>query len=149
MRETGDYLIKKDSIIRADSLPMNLSKPLRSASRLLHALFLQCRSRLPRQQCLTFLGGANYQQSGIGPIFVINLDRQTKRWADMVRELECILDANGKPLSERVVRYSACDAQVDTSEFLYIAYVDPFYTLGDQLFVEPQPHAVPDAFDLE
>ena len=27
--------------------------------------------------------------------------------------------------------------------------VDPFYTLGDQLFVEPQPHAVPDSFDLE
>ena len=66
----------------------------------------------------------------------------------MVRELGCILDASGKPLSERVVRYSACDAQVDPAEFLDGADVDPFYTLGDQLFVEPQPHAVPDAFDL-
>ncbi len=67
----------------------------------------------------------------------------------MVRELDCILDAPGKPLSERVVRYSACDAQADTPEFLDGADVDPFYTLGDQLFVEPQPHAAPDAFDLE
>ncbi len=82
---------------------MNLSKPLRSASRLLHILFLQCRYRLPRQRCPTFLGASDAQQSGIGPIFVINLDRQTNRWTDMVRELDCILDASGKPLSERAV----------------------------------------------
>jgi GR25 family glycosyltransferase involved in LPS biosynthesis len=128
---------------------MNLSKPLRSASRLLHIFFLQCRSRLPRQRCLTFPVASDAQQSGIGPIFVINLDREPKRWADVVRELDCILDAAGKPLSERVVRYSACDAQVDPPEFLDGTEVDPYYTLGDQLFVEPQPHAVPDAFDLE
>lgn len=127
---------------------MNLSKPLRSASRLFHILFLQCRSCLPRQRCSTFLGASDAKQSGIGPIFVINLDRQPNRWTDMVRELDCILDVAGKPLSERVVRYSACDAQVDPPEFLDGAAVDPIYTLGDQLFVEPQPHAVPDAFDL-
>jgi GR25 family glycosyltransferase involved in LPS biosynthesis len=128
---------------------MNLSKPLRSASRFLHFLFLQLRYRLPRQQCLTFIDATNASQPGIGPIFVINLDRQKNRWTDMVRELGCILDASGKPLSERVVRRSACDAQADPSEFVDGAQVDPFYTLGDQLFVEPQPHAVPDAFDLE
>lgn len=128
---------------------MNLSKPLRSASRLLYILFLQCRLRLPRKRCPTFLGASDAQQSGIGPIFVINLDRQTNRWTDMVRELDCILDASGKSLSERTVRYSACDAQVDPPEFLDGDDVDPFYTLGDQLFVEPQPHAVPDAFELE
>ena len=127
---------------------MNLSKPLRSASRLLHILFLQCRSRLPRQRCPTFLGASDLQKSGIGPIFVINLDRQPNRWTDMVRELDRILDAHGKPLSERAVRYSACDARADPPEPLDGADVDPFYTLGDQLFVEPQPHAVPDAFDL-
>ena len=127
---------------------MNLTKPLRSAARLLHFLLLQCRPSLPRQWCRTFLGVSDAQQSAIGPIFVINLDRQSNRWTDMVRELHCILDARGKPLSERVVRYSASDAQVDPPEFLDGADVDPFYTLGDQLFVEPQPHAVPDAFDL-
>jgi GR25 family glycosyltransferase involved in LPS biosynthesis len=66
----------------------------------------------------------------------------------MVRQLDRILDAAGRPLSDRVVRYSACDGQVDASEFVDGAEVDPFYTLGDQLFVEPQPDAVPDAFDL-
>jgi GR25 family glycosyltransferase involved in LPS biosynthesis len=129
---------------------MNLSKPLRSASRLLNRLILECRYRLPRQRCCTFLETSDAQLSGIGPIFVINLDRQPHRWADMVRELDCILDVAGKPLADRVIRYSACDAQVDLLELHdYASIVDPFYTLGDQLFVEPQPHAVPDAFDLE
>lgn len=127
---------------------MNLSKPLRSASRVLHTLFLQCRSQLPRQRCLTFVGPSDAPQSGIGPIFVINLDRLPNRWTDMVRELECIVDATGKPLSERVVRYSACDAQTDSPKFLDGSAVDPFYSLGEQLFVEPQPNALPDAFDL-
>src|SRR5262249_39753111 len=104
---------------------------------------------LPRQRCRTFLGPSDAPQSGIGPIFIINLDEQTNRWTDMVRELDCMLDAHGKPLSERVVRYSACNAQADPSEFLDGIDVDPFYTLADQLFVEPQPHAIPDAFDLE
>src|SRR5439155_11740118 len=88
------------------------------------------------------------RQSGIGPIFVINLERQPHRWADVLRELSCILDVAGKPLSERVVRYSACDAQSDAQQLLDGDEIEPFYTLGDQLFVEPQPHAIPDAFDL-
>jgi GR25 family glycosyltransferase involved in LPS biosynthesis len=95
---------------------------------------------------MTFLDVQDSPQSGIGPIFVINLDRQKNRWTDVLRELDCILDASGKPLSERVVRYSACDGQIDLP--LDGADVDSFYTLGDQLFVEPQPHAIPDAFDL-
>jgi len=66
----------------------------------------------------------------------------------MLRELACILDAAGKPLSERVVRYSAIDAQNDSHRLLDGGNVDPFYTLADQLFVEPQPLAVPDVFDL-
>ena len=127
---------------------MNLSKPPRAVSRFLHLLFLQCRTHLPRQQCLSFVPPSDAQQSGIGPIFVINLDRQPDRWTDVLRELACILDAAGKPLSERVVRYSACDAQTDADELLDGGDVEPFYTLGDQLFVEPQPNALPDAFDL-
>jgi GR25 family glycosyltransferase involved in LPS biosynthesis len=66
-----------------------------------------------------------------------------------VRELGLILDAHGMPLSDRVVRYSACDAQADPPELVDGTMVQPFYTLGDQLFVEPQPLAVPDVFDLE
>ena len=104
---------------------------------------------LPRQQSVTFVDGHDALRSEIGPIFVINLDRQPSRWTDMLRELGRILDSQGVPLSNRVVRYSACDAQVDPLELSDGSMVQPFYTLGDQLFVEPQPHAVPDAFDLE
>jgi hypothetical protein len=128
---------------------MNLSKPLSSASRIIHSLFSHARSHLPKQRSLTFGGDSDGLRSGIGPIFVINLDRQTSRWADVVRELGRILDAQGRPLSDRVVRYSACDAQTDPPELFDSTIVHPFYTLGDQLFVEPQPHAAPDVFDLE
>ena len=65
-----------------------------------------------------------------------------------MRELGRILDARGMPLFDRVVRYSACDAQADPPELVDRTVVQPFYTLGDQLFVEPQPDAVPDVFDL-
>src|ERR1700733_12861071 len=128
---------------------MNRSKPLSSASRFIHALLSYARSHLPRQRSLTFGGDSDALRSVIGPIFVINLDRQTRRWADTVRELGRILDAQGMPLSDRVVRYSACDAQADPPEFVDGTMVQPFYTLGDQLFVEPQPHVAPNLFDLE
>jgi len=128
---------------------MNLSKPLSSAARIIHLLLTRARSHLPRQQSLTFSRDSDAPRSRIGPIFVINLDRQTGRWTDMVRELGRILDAQGMPLSDRVVRYSACDAQANPPELIDGIMVQPFYTLGDQLFVEPQPHAIPDVFDLE
>lgn len=127
---------------------MRLSKPLHGISRLIQSLVLKCRTYLPRQHCLSFVLPSDIQQSGIGPIIVINLDRQADRWADVLRELACILDATGKPLTERVVRYSACDAQSDAQHFFDGNDVVQFYTLGDQLFVEPQPNALPDTFDL-
>ncbi len=127
---------------------MRLSKPLRGVSRFAQLLFLKCRTYLPRQQCLSFVSPADSQKSGIGPIIVINLDRQPNRWADVFRELACILDAEGRPLSDRVIRYSACDAQSDSSQFIHEDHIVEFYTLADQLFVEPQPDALPDAFDL-
>lgn len=128
---------------------MNLSKPLRAVSRLLYSLFFQCRIRLPRQQCHTFSSSSDGRNSGIGPIYVINLDRQPGRWTDVRRELDRIVDASGKPLTERVIRYSACDARTGFDASFDTEDIEPFYTLGDQLFVEPQPLAIPDAFDLE
>lgn len=148
MLEIGAFPTKKDSITSTSSLQVNLSKPLRRTTLFLHRLFLQCRLRLPRQRCSSFSAAPNSQQSGIGPIFVINLDRQSNRWVDMVRELDSILDSSSRPLSERVVRHSACDAQSDPPEFRNNADVEPTYTLGDQLYVEPQPQANPDTFDL-
>ncbi len=125
---------------------MNLSKPLNALSHLTHFLFLECRMRLPRQRCNTFVSSSGEGRSGIGSIYVINLDRQPKRWANMLRELDRIEDGTGNLLSERVIRHSAYDAQAQLPEGRYIK---PFYTLGDQLFVEPQPEAMPDKFELE
>src|ERR1700722_10587240 len=127
---------------------MNLSNPLSTAARLFHFLFLHCRMHLPRQRCLSFEPLSDAKKPGIGSIFVINLDRQPNRWTDMLRELARILDAADRPLSERVIRFSACDAQNDSRHSLDGDNVEPFYTLGDQLFVEPQPLALPDVFDL-
>jgi GR25 family glycosyltransferase involved in LPS biosynthesis len=133
---------------------MNLSKPLRSVSRLLHSLYLRCRSHLPEQRSTTFGGLSGAKCSGIGPIFVINLDRQPGRMTDMVRELNGVLDANSHPLARRLVRFSACDGQAShyataTAGEDGTSDIDPTYTLRDQLFVEPQPLAMPDSFDLD
>lgn len=127
---------------------MNLSKPLRTASRFFYSLFLRYRIYLPRQKCLAFAQSSDGRRSGISSIFVINLDRQPGRWDDVRRELGRIVDAEGNPLSDRSVRYSACDAQNSSEELLTNVDIEPFYTLGDQLFVEPQPLSVPDVFDL-
>ncbi len=127
---------------------MNLSKPLHAASRFLFSLFLRYRTYLPQQKCHAFTQSCDGDRSSIGSIFVINLDRQPGRWTDVRRELSRIVDAAGKPLSDRSVRYSAYDAQSSSEDLLTNAEIEPFYTLGDQLFVEPQPLSVPDAFDL-
>src|SRR5579863_5427687 len=128
---------------------MNLSKPLRHTSRLLHLFFLRCRLHLPPQRCLTFSHFLTPTKSSIGPIFVINLDRQPDRWADILRELSCITDASGISLAKRAVRYSAYEARGLPLDFAGDGQIAPNYTLGEQLFVEPQPQAALDEFDLE
>jgi len=127
---------------------MNLSQTLSSASRFVYALFLRSRSFLPRQRSVTFDNSPDALRSKIGPIFVINLDREPSRWIDVLRELGQIVNTRGMPLSDGVVRCSACDAQEAPPELSDGSMVLPYYTLGDQLFVEPQPDAMPDAFDL-
>lgn len=127
---------------------MNLTKPFRTASRALHYLLLKLRRHLPHRQSLTFTSPEGSQGSGISQIYVINLDRQPDRWTDVLGELSCVLDADGIPLTNRTKRYSAIDAQSTFQGNVEIQDIDPFYTLADQLYVEPQPHALPDEFDL-
>ncbi len=110
---------------------------------------LQLRAYLPRDQCHAFVPASDSHQSGIGSIFVINLQRRPDRLTGVLGGLKRILDATGRPLSDRAVRYSACDAQIDPEPLMDHEDIHPYYTLGDQLFVEPQPNALPDAFDLE
>lgn len=128
---------------------MNLSSQARAASRLFHSWFLRIRTFLPRTKCAAFAIPSGDLGSGIGPIFVVNLDREAERWRDMQRELASILDPTGNPLIERVVRYSAVDGRAADQLSYQSSEINPYYSLGDQLFVEPQPKAMPDVFDLE
>ncbi|MDO9139755.1 MAG: family 16 glycosylhydrolase [Methylobacter sp.] len=81
-------------------------------------------------------------------IYVINLDRQPARWANMEQELRHALDWSGIELWNLTERYSAVDANNFMQEPLNDAGIDPIYTLGDQLFVEPQPLALPTRLEL-
>ncbi len=128
---------------------MNLSRPLRSPSKLLYRIGLKIRRLLPRQQCHTFGPSNGKQRQRIERIYVINLDRQPERWSEIRRELSRVLDSSGAELAKLTVRYSAVDARSFAQPPLKNDEVDPFYTLGDQLVVEPQPRALPDRVELD
>jgi len=128
---------------------MNLSVPLRAPSKLLYCTALRCRRLLPRQQSDT-LGPSNAkEQQRIERIYVINLDRQPDRWREITRELSRVLDTSGTELTRLTVRYAAVDARSFAQPPVRDCEVDPHYTLGDQLFVEPQPRALPDRLELD
>lgn len=128
---------------------MNLSRPLLAPTKLLHSIGLKSRRLLPRQQCHTFGPTTESERHRIERIYVINLDRQPDRWAEMSRELSQVLDSSRAALTKRAVRYPAVDARSFAQPPLEEEEVDPFYTLGDQLFVEPEPRALPDRLELD
>ena len=66
----------------------------------------------------------------------------------MEQELRHILDSSGAGLLSLTERHVAVDANAFSREPLKDADIDPFYTLGDQLFVEPQPLVLPTRFEL-
>lgn len=72
----------------------------------------------------------------IEAIFVINLDRQPKRWRRVTRELRRFSTADGENLMSIVRRVAAIDAR-DGRAVAAAADVDPVYQIGDQLFVQP------------
>lgn len=127
---------------------MNLLEPLGVARRLLHSLFLRTRTLLPVQQSMAFSPAIAEGFDYITDIHVINLDRQPERLSAVYRELDRIVDATDQPLSQRLVRHPACDARAFPVGTLESSDITPYYTLADQLFVEPQPHALPTNFDL-
>lgn len=127
---------------------MNLFEPLGVAQRLLHSLFLRTRAFLPVQRSMAFSPAIAAGRDHIADIHVINLDRQPERLSAVHRELDRIVDAAGQPLSQRLIRHPACDARALPVGTLESPDIDPYYTLADQLFVEPQPHALPANFDL-
>lgn len=127
---------------------MNLFEPMGAAQRLLHSLFLRTRAFLPVQRSIAFSPAIAAGHDHIADIHVINLDRQPERLSAVHRELNRIVDAAGQPLSQRLIRHPACDARAVPVGTLESPDIDPYYTLADQLFVEPQPHTLPANFDL-
>jgi GR25 family glycosyltransferase involved in LPS biosynthesis len=59
-----------------------------------------------------------------------------------------VLDWSGAELWHLTERYAAVDANAFIQEPLSDADIDPLYTLGEQLFVEPQPLALPTRLEL-
>jgi GR25 family glycosyltransferase involved in LPS biosynthesis len=88
---------------------------------------------------------------GLGPqvsrIYVINLDRKDDRWRRIRAELGRVKGADGRPLSDLTRRYSAVDARyIDLPADRDL--IDPTYTLGEQLFVQPDAKVGADAATL-
>jgi len=66
----------------------------------------------------------------------------------MQQELKRILDSSGRDLLGLTERYCAIDGEAYSEDPTIDTDVYPFYTLEDQLLVEPQPLALPTQFEL-
>jgi Glycosyltransferase involved in LPS biosynthesis len=109
---------------------------------------MNLRRLLPRSKCRAF--GTSYprEQPRIERIYVINLDRRPDRWIEIERELSRVVNAEGVLLKDMTVRCSAVDAKDISESPLVSEEIYPFYTLEDQLFVEPQPRVLPERVEL-
>jgi GR25 family glycosyltransferase involved in LPS biosynthesis len=71
-------------------------------------------------------------------VYVINLDRKPDRWHQVSQELDRIKIRSGTTLSEISRRYSAIDARY-LNDKIDEKMLIPYFSLADQLFVEPNP----------
>lgn len=127
---------------------MNLARPPLAALRLAFRLGYGLRRFLPRQASTTF-GPSDSSGQTINRIYVINLDRASDRWSRIKGELRRVRDRLGNDLLGLTERHAAVDARSFLRDLPEDEDVEPFYTLADQLFVEPQPLTLPTRFELE
>lgn len=116
--------------------------------RLSYRLALSARWIFIKPVCKSIGSTNNKPSEMIQQIYVINLDRQTFRWSQMRQELQQIYDVSGKPLIELTSRFSAIDAK-DYTESPSESVIETFYSLADQLYVEPQPAISSGWIDIE
>lgn len=88
---------------------------------------------LIKQEKLKTFGNDNNQ---INKIFVINLDRQEKRWKLIQEELMKIKVQNNKNLLNFTERFSAIDAKKHS---IKTSKINSSYRLEDQYYVDPNP----------
>lgn len=127
---------------------MNLARPPLAVVGHVFRFWLTLRRLMPRRKCKVFGIQGTVKGSRIEKVYVINLDREPGRWAKMEQELRRILDSSGTELLSMTERHVAVDAKAFSQEPPRDADIDPFYTLGDQLFVEPQPLVLPTRLEL-
>jgi len=128
---------------------MNLARTPLTVLRLAFRLGYGLRRILPKQTSKAFGPRRNSEGQTIEKIYVINLDREPDRWSRIKKELRRIRDRDGKDLLSLTERHTAVDGRSFLLDLPKDADVDPFYTLADQLFVEPQPQTLPTRFELE
>ncbi|WP_055687810.1 family 16 glycosylhydrolase [Loktanella sp. 5RATIMAR09] len=128
---------------------MNLNRTQSAVLRLAFQLGHRFRAILPPQKSSTFGQQLRKSTKKIEKIYVINLDREPERWSRVRTELKRIRDTFGNDLLSHTERYPAVDARSFQQDPTKDLEVDPFFTLADQLFVEPQPQTLPTRFELD
>lgn len=127
---------------------MNLARPPLTVVSHAFRFWLTLRRLMRRRKCRTFGVHGASKRPAVEKIYVINLDREPGRWSEMEQELRHILDSSGSGLLSLTERHAAVDGNAFSQEPTKDADIDPNYTLGDQLFVEPQPLVLPTQFEL-
>lgn len=117
---------------------MNTAKYHGFLARFHHRLMLSTRYLNGKPTCASFGTNDEGLLDTIQRIYVINLDRQVQRWRQVRRELQSIDDRFGKPLTAMTRRFSAVDARYYTGTPSRDE-LQPYYSLAEQLFVEPHP----------
>jgi len=128
---------------------VNLARPPLAALRLALRLGHGLRKMLPVQTSQAFGTQRTANAQAIEKIYVINLDREPARWFRVKQELGRLRNGFGNELLSLTERHAAVDARSFSQDPPKDAEVDPYYTLADQLFVEPQPQTLPTRYELE
>lgn len=128
---------------------MNLNRTQSAVLRMAFRLGHRFRAIFPSQVSNAFGQQLQTSMKTIEKIYVINLDREPERWSRVRTELKRIRDTFGNDLLSHCQRYPAVDARRFQQDPPKDLEVDPFFTLADQLFVEPQPQTLPTKFELD
>ena len=127
---------------------MNIASPMSKLSKCFYRTAIKWRRFLPKKRSQAFGPLSSQHHPKIEHIYVINLDRQPNRWAEIKSELRHALDWASVELLNLTERYAAIDSTHFLQEPQKDSDLDPIYTLGDQLFVEPQPLTLPTRIEL-
>lgn len=93
-----------------------------------------------RNDLINFIGDdKNTPDAKISKIFVINLDRQPKRWSQIVREFKKQRTSNNKPLDKYLFRVPAVDGKFIKTDEFSSEVVEKMYYLKDHFYVDPDP----------